>query len=351
MSNKIAQGERPLVSVIMPAYNASATIAEAIESVLAQSVASTELIVVDDGSADDTLRVLATYGEKIRVLQQSHGGLAAARNAGFAAAHGEFIALMDADDICDSNRLAVQLDVLKQFPDAAFCCSDFSAFNAKGEVAASYAARYYDALKAGEQALARFFGTPHALDTSVRRVNVFVGDVYRELAFGNFAHPPTLMCPRSTMERAGPFTAPFSFHGDWHWIVRASRLGRVAYINEPLLRYRLSATQISSSARRDVRALAVIDVAESIWQNDRETFVADTQRKRALIAQCRLEAADALSGREKWRALSQVWRAATGGAGLTRDVCRIFAKCLMPAFVMRAFRAFKAYRMQSRHAA
>ena len=88
----------PLVSVVIPAYNAERFVGEAIESVLAQRYTRFELIVVDDGSSDRTSEVARSYGEKVRTLRQENRGVSAARNAGTRAATGELLAFLDADD-------------------------------------------------------------------------------------------------------------------------------------------------------------------------------------------------------------------------------------------------------------
>src|SRR6187401_1224652 len=89
----------PAVSVIITTFNRSALVVEAIESVLSQDFRDFELIVVNDGSTDDTRAVLAKYGERIRCIHQANAGLNAARNAAIEIARGEFFALLDDDDL------------------------------------------------------------------------------------------------------------------------------------------------------------------------------------------------------------------------------------------------------------
>jgi glycosyltransferase involved in cell wall biosynthesis len=86
------------ISVVIPAYNAAGFVGNAIESVLAQSLQPIEILVVDDGSADDTADVVARYPSPVRVIRQANGGPAAARNHGVREATGDWIALLDADD-------------------------------------------------------------------------------------------------------------------------------------------------------------------------------------------------------------------------------------------------------------
>lgn len=108
---------RPLVSVVIPVYNAERFVAAAIDSVLKQTYPSTELIVVDDGSTDTTAAVVRSYGERVRYIFQSNARQAAARNRGIAEARGELIAFLDADDTWREDKLEKQVAVLDQAPD------------------------------------------------------------------------------------------------------------------------------------------------------------------------------------------------------------------------------------------
>ena len=105
----------PLVSVIIPAYNAETTIQETVESVLAQSLQDFELIIVNDGSTDNTLQVLDRISDpRIKVFSYPNAGAAVSRNRGFAQASGEFIAFLDADDLWTPEKLAAQWKALKE---------------------------------------------------------------------------------------------------------------------------------------------------------------------------------------------------------------------------------------------
>lgn len=101
--------DRPTVSVIIPAYNAAATIGRAVESVLAQTCPAREIFVVDDGSADDTAAIAARYPPPVRVLRQSNGGPGAARNLGARHAQAEWLGLLDADDYWLPHKLEAEL--------------------------------------------------------------------------------------------------------------------------------------------------------------------------------------------------------------------------------------------------
>ncbi len=104
------------VSVILPVYNGAATIGMALKSVFAQSFTDYEVVVVDDGSTDDTASVLAGYGDGIRVINQPNRGLSAARNAGIHASRGEYVAFIDDDDQWMPEKLARCVALLDQDP-------------------------------------------------------------------------------------------------------------------------------------------------------------------------------------------------------------------------------------------
>jgi glycosyltransferase involved in cell wall biosynthesis len=111
----------PIVSVIIPTYNRAWCLAEAVDSVLAQEFRGFELIVVDDGSIDETPKLLQGYGDSIRVLRQENRGVSAGRNAGIAAARGELIAFLDSDDIWLKGKLARQVEFFNQHPEILIC--------------------------------------------------------------------------------------------------------------------------------------------------------------------------------------------------------------------------------------
>ena len=113
------------VSVVIPAYNAGKYIGRAIESVLAQSRAADEIIVVDDGSNDDTAEVVGGYGSKVRLIRQENAGASAARNTGIKAAACEWIAFLDGDDEWLDNNLQLQTELLRRNPNLMWSCGNY----------------------------------------------------------------------------------------------------------------------------------------------------------------------------------------------------------------------------------
>jgi glycosyltransferase involved in cell wall biosynthesis len=125
----------PLVSVIMPAYNAAAFVADAIESALAQDYRPIEVLVADDGSADDTAAVVRAYGERVRYLHQANAGPAAARNLAIEHAAGRYLAFLDADDVWHPHKLAVQVPLMEREPQLGICGARTKAFRDLRELA------------------------------------------------------------------------------------------------------------------------------------------------------------------------------------------------------------------------
>ncbi|MGQ9670729.1 MAG: glycosyltransferase family 2 protein [Desulfosoma sp.] len=112
--------EPPLVSVVIPAYNAAWCVERAVRSVLSQDYPSVEVIVVDDGSTDGTPQILEKYRDRVHVLRKPNGGLSSARNAGIAAAQGDYVAFLDADDFWFPQKLSRQMAFMTANPSLGF---------------------------------------------------------------------------------------------------------------------------------------------------------------------------------------------------------------------------------------
>jgi glycosyltransferase involved in cell wall biosynthesis len=109
----------PLISVIIPCYNAEAYLAEAIESALGQKAGPLEVVVIDDGSTDGSGGVARRFGRAVRYEYQANGGISAARNRGVEVSTGRYLAFLDADDVWPDASLALRLDMLRAHPGTA----------------------------------------------------------------------------------------------------------------------------------------------------------------------------------------------------------------------------------------
>jgi len=120
----VKKSKSPLVSVIIPTFNRGWIIKEAIDSVLEQDFIDFELIVVDDGSSDDTAEILGAFGGDIKIIGQSNRGVSAARNRGIQASAGRWIAFLDSDDLWLPQKLSRQVAFFDAHPDAMICQSE-----------------------------------------------------------------------------------------------------------------------------------------------------------------------------------------------------------------------------------
>ena len=145
----------PLFSTIIPVFNRAQLIRATLDSVLAQELGDQEVIVVDDGSTDDTFQSLAAYSDRIRVLRQKNSGPAVARNLGIAEAGGKYIAILDSDDLWFPWTLATYAEAITRFDSPAFIAGAPAVFSDKSEVCAIQreplkAERFADYLASGE---------------------------------------------------------------------------------------------------------------------------------------------------------------------------------------------------------
>jgi glycosyltransferase involved in cell wall biosynthesis len=204
----------PVVTVIMPAYEAAAFVGEAIASVLAQTFPDWELLVVDDGSTDGTAGVVAAYDDpRIRLLALEHSGLpAVARNRGLAASESRYVAFLDADDLWRPDKLARQVALADSRPDVGLVHTGF------------------ERLRDG---VLEPFPTPPGLTAP--------GSQFERLALGNYVANSTVLLRRDLLTRQGLFDEDPRLRGteDFELWLRLSPHTTFAYVDELLAVYRL----------------------------------------------------------------------------------------------------------------
>jgi glycosyltransferase involved in cell wall biosynthesis len=325
--------DAPLVSMLIAAYNAAATLRETLDSVLTQTYENIEIIVVNDGSTDDTTVVLENYGDRIRVVNTPNGGLSAARNVGLKHARGQYIALIDADDICEPGRIRLQMDYLANNPDIVLCSSDFSAFNEDREISRSFIERYYAMIRAAPDGLGSLykirFEFKHRNASATEIITTYNGDVYEHLVAGNFIHPPTILFRRSILAVAGEFDPQWKRVSDWEWLTRASRAGKFGFIDRPLIRYRLSPAQMSGALSRLVVAQETIGIFERLQRTETQLYrrrFADFRRR---TADCYLAIASVYAGTNRRVSLVNWWTSIRL-AGVRLTTLRVLVTMVLP---------------------
>jgi hypothetical protein len=214
--------EPPSISVVVPAYEAAATVAEAVESVVDQSPPPHEVIVSDDGSGDDIEAALAQFGDRITLLRSPHRGVAAARNAGWRAASGDFILYADADDIILPGKIAALQLLGRERPDLDLLATDMY-FD-------------HDGQRAGR------FGKVNPFPLTGQRATVLERC---------FVIQPAIR--RSRLQEVGGFDECFQSAEDWDCIMRLVLGGSVAGLFDvPLAVYRIHSGSLSGARLRSL---------------------------------------------------------------------------------------------------
>lgn len=340
------ESNTPLVSILIPAFNAGNFIQETLESVLAQTYPNIEIIVVDDGSTDDTQQKILAFGERIIYIYQQNGGIASARNRGMALTRGQLVALLDADDICHPNRIAIQVDYLQKNPDIIICSTDFSAFNSDGHVSDSHISNYYGIIRSTAEGIEQLYEEKRFLDTGQNpwtindscEVKIHHGYIYKKIVWGNFIHPPTIMLRRSVAERVGFFDEKLFFACDYDWLIRVSRLGKIGYIERPLLKYRLHLGQSSSHRNIEPAILETIAVMNKIRCDDEKFYQANWQRFQKRLGHLYLELAHSLVERKRLSALGYLLHSLRYPFSVKLTTIKVLTKLIIPNFIIKMYR-------------
>jgi glycosyltransferase involved in cell wall biosynthesis len=224
------------VSLIIAAFNHARFLPVALDSALAQTLAGVEVIVVDDGSTDDTPAVLSRYTDRIRVIRQANRGLAAGRNAGLAVARGTYVSFLDADDVVTPTKLAEQVALLEAAPTVGWTYCD---------VLIETVATGHE-MRASE----RFGYGGRALD----------GWLFPELIHGNFIPAIAPLIRRTALDSAGGFDDRLTALEDWDLWLRLSLVAEARYSPAVLVRYRVHPGGMSEDrSRMDQNRFRVLD--------------------------------------------------------------------------------------------
>ena len=281
----IKNGKPVDVSVIIPTHNRAEFVVEAIESVLRQTAPPREIIVVDDGSTDDTLDRLGAYGPRIIVVTTNHGGAAHARNAGMKVAKGEYLAFLDSDDRYLPHKLAVQAQVLKCFSGVGMVCSELSGFGEGLQDEFHLKTYHAPAFRNGETYDRYFDRTVTFKEAGFDRSQwaeqkIYLGHIFDRYLHVLFVCTNTALMRRSVIDEIGFQDEGLPLFEEYEFALRAAKRYPVAFVDLPTYQLRYHHDQISTTVRPDGPAILVekqrqlLKVVERHGVHDRQYYQA-----------------------------------------------------------------------------
>lgn len=216
----------PLVTVLIPAYNAAQTIGRALESALGQSYEPKEVVVVNDASPDDTPAIVKQYADRnVRLVNlENNLGECGAMNAGIDAAAGEYVAFLDADDEWCVGKLEKQMTILRQNPDLIFVTSDGDFIEPGGSVSSTV------------------YGNSTPMEGP---------DAWKMLLENNFVAKPCVVAQRAALLECNGFDQTLRLAGDQDMWIRLAAMGSIACVEESLVKIYLAPTSLTQSNLRN----------------------------------------------------------------------------------------------------
>ncbi|GAB4376937.1 MAG: hypothetical protein Kow00121_25050 [Elainellaceae cyanobacterium] len=230
---------KPTVSVAMAVYNNAAFLPDAVESILSQSFADFEFLIIDDGSTDRSLLILQEYASKdsrIRLSSRENRGIPKTRNELLAQAQGEFIAVMDADDVAMPDRFLKQVDFLRQHPEVVCVGGSLDWIDKKGKL----------------------LGHCPMPESDVEIQNLLIGGI-------SMLHHPTTMIRRSALLAVGGYNENMVASSDLDLWLRLGEVGKLANLPHPVLQYRLHSRSITQ-AKQQQQAQDAFAACQRAWE-------------------------------------------------------------------------------------
>jgi glycosyltransferase involved in cell wall biosynthesis len=210
---------------VIPAYNAADTIEEALRSVLAQTYAVSEIIVVDDGSTDATTEIVQQFAPEVRLIKHHHGGPSSSRNAGMQEATGNWIAFLDDDDVWHKEKLERQLAVLQSAPYLDLLATNWT----RGDL-------------------------PEHLDPATDFVQIH----YFSILTLNRFQTSTVVARTTSLRESRPFQSELDGVEDWDFWLHFAEEHQLAVLEQPLVIYRDSPDGVSKDLRQFYRTMRIM---------------------------------------------------------------------------------------------
>ena len=260
------------ISVVVPTYNRAHFISRAIDSCLGQLEDRDELIIIDDGSTDDTQRVVAEYGDRIRYIRTPNQGAGAARNRGIREAKNPLLAFLDSDDEWLPGKIQIQRAFMQAMPDVLFSFTNFSykvASGAEGRFALvkwSKDYRSWDEILGKGRSISSVINLPEGYED----FTFHIGDMYLLLLFEGYINVNTLMIRRVEAGDALHYAEGTPTYEDWEFSSRIARAGKAAYLDiETACQYNHGGPRLTDSHPTEC-AKTRVEIIERVYGSDAE---------------------------------------------------------------------------------
>lgn len=218
----------PTVTVVVPTYNGARYLREAIDSALAQTWKELEIVVVDDGSTDETPSLLAEYGTRIRVIRKPNGGTSSALNVGIRAAQGEWVAWLDSDNLWEPTKVEREIETARVHPAAGLIYTDYVQVDEEGRVIGHF----------------RGPAPPGRAGRILRLIRIM------------YINASSTLIRRSVFDDVGLYDETEPTAHDLEMFLRILERYDIAHVPEPLLRYRVHPGQLTKRPFTPDRAVA-----------------------------------------------------------------------------------------------
>jgi glycosyltransferase involved in cell wall biosynthesis len=323
------------ISVVIPTYNRAELLRRAVDSALAQTVAPLEILIVDDGSTDETAATCASWGAPVRYIATPNGGVAKARNVGIGEARGDWIALLDSDDEWVPAKLEAQCAALDAAPDARWSITGCTLVDGNGDDRAGRQGfeGAFPVFSEVSGSAAEYFGR----DLRLVGDEVYTGDLYETLFRGNVVLPSSALVHRTVFERCGTFDPAFRYAEETQFFHRVAAAFPVVVLLARLVRYRVaqsgSLTSSANTQKLITNALLSLDHAATLrppTPSSRAAFMTGRRSLLLRLAYARLSELDLRGARS---AAVQAWAKPRAWG--------ILAASLLPASVLGSLHQLK----------
>jgi glycosyltransferase involved in cell wall biosynthesis len=225
--------EKLFISIIIPTFNRANLIKRAIDSALRETIDGDEIIVVDDGSTDNTEQVLSTYSGKIKYLRIPNEGAGAARNFGIRNSRNPLVAFLDSDDEWMPGKIELQRSFMEKCPRVLFCFTDFAVTFKGGGEAHNFLSNWHKDPRPWDKILGpgKKYSSISALSEGVEDFNYYVGDLYSSMLRNPYIFTGTLMVRREEAGMALHFAEDLRWGEDWVCYSHLAARGPAAYLD------------------------------------------------------------------------------------------------------------------------